>query len=113
MFIHPVLKALTSAISTVLLALPSSYFELAQERIAWDAKASELRGSTNQDFMLDCPPNGVVNNNRVYGTDLYTDGSSICSAAIHSGLITALDGGRELSEFGQEQNSTMARSAMM
>ena len=29
----------------------------------------------------------------IFGTDIYTDSSSICTAAVHSGKITAKDGG--------------------
>jgi hypothetical protein len=40
---------------------------------------------------LDCSPNGTLHS--VWGSDIYTSDSSICSAAVHSGLITQQQGG--------------------
>ena len=37
------------------------------------------------------PGSGAFAN--VWGTDVYTDDSSICTAAVHAGLITAVGGG--------------------
>lgn len=59
--------------------------------ITWDTTAVELRGRLGRDFMYFCPRDGQLG--RVWGTDIYTDDSSICSAAVHSGLITAKEGG--------------------
>jgi hypothetical protein len=61
------------------------------ETIDWNNSASALTGKVGQDFTYQCPPNGTVSN--IYGTDIYTIGSSICSAAVHAGLITAREGG--------------------
>ena len=38
-----------------------------------------------------CPPGGVPG--RVWGTDVYASGSSLCSAAVHAGLLKASNGG--------------------
>ena len=38
-----------------------------------------------------CPPNGTPAG--VWGTDIYTDDSSICAAAVHAGLISFASGG--------------------
>jgi hypothetical protein len=38
-----------------------------------------------------CPANGTAGS--VYGTGFYTDDSSVCSAAVHKGLITLASGG--------------------
>ena len=34
----------------------------------------------------------------MWGTDVYTDDSSVCSAAVHAGLITVEDGGKVVIE---------------
>jgi hypothetical protein len=60
--------------------------------IEWNETASDLNGKLDQDFTYMCSPNGTVSNN-VYGTDLYTNDSSICSAAVHAGIINAKNGG--------------------
>ncbi len=62
------------------------------QSLAWDGNATRLRGRLDQDFIFDCPPNGSFGT--VWGTNLYTDDSSICSAAVHAGIITAKAGGR-------------------
>ena len=60
--------------------------------IDWNESAEEFSGNVDQDFKLECPKGGTIS--RIYGTDIYTSGSSICSAAVHAGIITARDGGR-------------------
>jgi hypothetical protein len=61
-------------------------------RLSWRDDASQLRGRLERNFSFTCPRNGTVG--RVWGTDIYTDDSSICSAAVHAGLITVRRGGR-------------------
>jgi hypothetical protein len=60
--------------------------------LEWNASAKDLRGRLEQDFVFDCPRNGKIGT--IWGTYTYTDDSSICSAAVHAGLITSKDGGR-------------------
>ena len=60
--------------------------------LTWDGSATRWRGRLDQDFIFDCPSNGSLG--AVWGTDIYTDDSSICSAAVHAGIITAKAGGR-------------------
>jgi hypothetical protein len=57
----------------------------------WATQADFLRGQNGQKFTLTCPPNGSLG--RLWGTDLYTDDSSICTAAVHAGLIGTANGG--------------------
>ena len=40
---------------------------------------------------VDCRPEGLAHS--LWGTDIYTDDSSICTAAAHAGLITLEEGG--------------------
>jgi len=58
---------------------------------SWEAKASSLNGAEGQTLTLACSPGGEAH--QVWGSDIYTDDSSICTAAVHSGLITFADGG--------------------
>jgi LCCL domain/Cohesin domain len=51
-----------------------------------------LRGRNGERFSFTCPPGGTISS-RLWGTDLYTDDSSICTAAVHAGLITTARGG--------------------
>ncbi len=60
--------------------------------INWAAQADSLRGRTGQRFTFQCPPGGPVSG-RLWGTDLYTDDSSICTAGVHAGVITLSGGG--------------------
>jgi len=57
----------------------------------WTTTAKALRGRNGQKFTFACGSNGAAGS--VWGTDLYTDDSSICTAAVHSGLITLSKGG--------------------
>ena len=59
--------------------------------ITWDDSVTDLRGRLDQDFAFSCPSGGQIGT--IWGADVYTDDSSICTAAVHMGLITARDGG--------------------
>ncbi len=61
------------------------------EEIEWSDTAREFTGNVDQDFKLRCPEGGTIVT--VYGTDIYTAGSSVCSAAVHAGIINAKEGG--------------------
>ncbi len=63
------------------------------KEIPWNETASNLIGNVDQDFTYMCSPNGTVSDN-VFGTYIYTSGSSICSAAVHAGIINTKNGGK-------------------
>ncbi len=68
-----------------------------------DRSATKLRGQNGEQFTFTCSPDG--NFNKVWGTVIYTDDSSICSAAVHAGMITLLSGGTVTIEIRQGQQS--------
>lgn len=57
----------------------------------WDARAISLSGKDGDTFTLACSPGGTAHS--VWGSDIYTSDSSICTAGVHSGLITYQQGG--------------------
>lgn len=57
----------------------------------WLADAQEHRGDDGTEVDYDCPADGTLDT--IWGTETYTDDSSVCSAAVHVGLITVADGG--------------------
>ncbi len=57
----------------------------------WEANATSLNGTDGQTFTLACSPGGTARS--VWGSDIYTADSSICTAGVHSGLITYQQGG--------------------
>ncbi len=58
----------------------------------WATKANEFGGQSGERFTLACPSGGELSD-RVWGTDNYTNDSSICTAAVHAGLINPRSGG--------------------
>jgi TolB-like protein len=58
--------------------------------ISWGTTAADYRSQRGLLLRLSCPPSGRARG--VWGTGVSTDDSSICTAAVHSGLIT-FDGG--------------------
>jgi hypothetical protein len=62
----------------------------------WEANATSLNGKDGETMTLACSPNGTLHN--VWGSDIYTNDSSICTAAVHSGLITVQQGGTVMIE---------------
>src|SRR3954447_12517754 len=63
----------------------------AAEASGWSVNATQWRGQNGSQHVIDCPAYGTVGS--VYGTDVYTDDSSICTAAVHVGLISFAGGG--------------------
>lgn len=51
-----------------------------------------LRGFNGERFRFHCPP-GKPAPGQVLGSGPYTDGSSICAAAVHAGVLRAAEGG--------------------
>lgn len=80
-----------------------------QKTADWTTQANDLRGRTGQNFDFVCPAGGTISN-RLWGTDLYTDDSSICTAAVHAGLITAASGGTVTIEIIPGQSSYAGRT---
>ncbi len=64
----------------------------ARRRSHWAANASAFRGQNGTNIAYTCPKAGILGS--VYGTGVYTDDSSVCSAAVHAGLITLAAGGK-------------------
>ena len=83
----------------------------------WEATAAQLRGILGQRYNFWCPPNGRPF--PVFGTDVYTAGSSVCSAAVHAGHLTFAGGGNAIIELrsgqsaytGSERNGVASQSA--
>jgi hypothetical protein len=70
---------------------------------SWEANAIAFRGQVGRRATYACPPFGTPY--WVWGTDVYTDDSSVCTAAVHVGLITLLDGGTVTIEMLDGQSS--------
>ncbi|MEM8559713.1 MAG: LCCL domain-containing protein [Bacteroidota bacterium] len=61
-------------------------------QIPWTQNAVQYRGrGVGARLRFDCPEGGAFST--VWGTDLYTDDSSVCTAAVHAGVITQDAGG--------------------
>ncbi len=60
--------------------------------MGYGAQADAYRGRNGERFTFECPANASPSG-RVWGTDVYTDDCSVCTAAVHAGLITLEKGG--------------------
>ncbi len=65
--------------------------------INWRTNAYQFKGENGQTLKFKCPPNGTAE--MVWGSDVYTADSSICTAAVHAGLFTLEDGGEVTVEY--------------
>ena len=79
-------------ISVVIVLLVSVQISFAQQTINWGTQADSYRGRSGQQLTFTCPGGGTISS-RVWGTNVYTDDSSICSAAVHAGYIEPASGG--------------------
>jgi hypothetical protein len=59
--------------------------------IDWGAGAARMRGQNGARFDFACPALGQIG--RVWGTGIYTDDSSVCTAALHDGKLDHTVGG--------------------
>lgn len=75
----------------------------------WDLNAGAWRGRNGTTVAVDCPPGGDAG--VVWGTGVYTDDSSICTAAVHAGLIGFDDGGQVVIEIRPGEESYESSSA--
>jgi hypothetical protein len=69
----------------------------------WSATAAAFRGQNGARYVYTCPFYGVAGS--IWGTDVYTDDSSVCTAAVHAGLITLAGGGTVTIEIRPGQDS--------
>ena len=65
---------------------------IAPVRASWETTADQFRSRPGVRVAYDCPSGG--SDYAVWGTDVYSDDSSVCTAAVHAGLITFARGGR-------------------
>ena len=72
----------------------------AADASGWDQDASAFRGQNGSQFTYDCPSFGTEGT--VIGTDTYDDTSSVCTAAVHVGLITVGTGGTVTIQIGPD-----------
>ena len=86
--------------------LPPSVGGTAGTNWGTNAKSSVLQ--VGQRYSCNCPGNGSFGS--VWGTDIYTDDSSICTAAAHAGLITREAGGTVILEIRTGQQSYVGSS---
>lgn len=70
---------------------------------SWSAHASAYRGNVGQRYSFFCPTGGA--RYTVWGTVVYTDDSSVCTAAVHAGLISFASGGTVTIEMRPGQRS--------
>jgi hypothetical protein len=71
----------------------------------WRVNASEHRAAVGEEFTYDCPPADEESIDRLWGTEVYTDDSSICTAAVHAGAITLDEGGEVTIEITAGEDS--------
>ncbi len=95
--------------SGVVLFVLVTFSGYSQQAASWSTQADGMRGKNGQRFQFVCPPNGTVSS-RVWGTDVYTDDSSICTCAVHAGLINAAAGGAVTIEIRQGASSYQGSS---
>ena len=98
-----VLGAATAALALAAAAFAPGGLAAPRAGGTWDATAKDLRGQNGQRATYTCPAGGQAFT--VWGTDVYTDDSSVCTAGVHAGLITFGDGGTVTIEIRPGQSS--------
>ena len=65
--------------------------------IGWDTAANGFKGESGRTYKFECPAGGKAE--AIWGSDIYADYSSICTAAVHAGLFSLEDGGEVTIEY--------------
>ncbi len=65
--------------------------------IAWNTSAATFKTDVGRTYKFQCPANGTAS--AIWGSDIYTADSSICTAAVHAGIIKIETGGTVTVEF--------------
>ncbi|MBI5515137.1 MAG: hypothetical protein HY909_15275 [Deltaproteobacteria bacterium] len=78
----------------------------------WARTATEHRGHNGNRVVYNCPAGGSPHT--VWGSGPYTDDSSVCSAAVHAGVISAAEGGEVTMELrpGRDRYQGTARNGV-
>jgi hypothetical protein len=84
--------AASDAAAVTPLPLPSGISVRDLSGRGWRSTAQHVRGRNGDQFLFACPAQGQ-GIAFVWGTDVYTDDSFVCWAAVHSGHITEEAGG--------------------
>jgi hypothetical protein len=71
--------------------------------VDWGLNAAQYRGEDGKRIAFLCPPDGEIGS--VWGTETYTDDSSVCAAAVHAGIINPIEGGRVVIEIAPGEDS--------
>jgi hypothetical protein len=71
----------------------------------WSLNALEHRTEVGEEFTYDCPPADESRLDTIWGNGIYTDDSSVCTAAVHAGVITVEDGGEVTIEIAPGEES--------
>ena len=81
---------------------------------SWVDNAVEHRGNLNIRYVYVCPPNpSKTGVGTVWGTDTYSDDSSVCEAAVHAGAISFAGGSATIEmRGGLESYSGSARNGV-
>jgi hypothetical protein len=75
----------------------------------WSRNATEYRGQDGTTVTVPCAAGGPTGS--AWGTGTYTDDSSVCTAAVHAGLITVEEGGTVVIEIAPGQSSYRGSTA--
>jgi hypothetical protein len=90
---------------TILFVFGESEVSLGQTACS---NAAQYRGQNGQQFACVCPANFGLGG--VWGAGVYTDDSSICTAALHAGILTQASGGTVTIEIRPGQSSYTSSS---
>jgi hypothetical protein len=96
----------------IFVQLPPPPMSIPTAKASWGTTASHHRERNGQRFNFQCPPGGIAYT--VWGTDIFTDDSSVCTAAVHFGAISFRNGGTVTIEIlpGQEAYAGSERSGV-
>jgi len=100
------------AVTPAVVAAVAPRAEVEAVALTWASRIIQFSREAGRKFVFDCPRAGSAG--RITGTDTYGETSSVCTAAVHAGLITLANGGRVTVEVrpGRETFSGSTRNGI-
>lgn len=88
---------------------PPGTVEIAAGPESWNRNLADRQGQDGTRVTVVCSPNGTAGS--VWGSGPYTDDSSVCTAAVHAGLITLAEGGTVVAQIAPGESSYRGSTA--
>ena len=99
----------TTSTTAATTTAPETILAITVPDVDWTTRTVDYREQVGELPLFDCPAEGSASS--IWGIETYTDDSSVCTAAVHVGLLTFENGGEVIVEIAPGQDQYPAGTA--